>query len=270
MKQDHMPRKAIIFARVSTKDQEEQGHSLPAQGLRLKDYAERNNFEVIKEFSFSESAGSKIRKKFEEVLAFLKRHEPNEMPVLLCQNVDRLTRNFRDAVDLDDMRKHQGLEIHFVQDGFFINADASGSQMFMWEAKVFIGKQYLNRLRDDAKRSIKHKLEKGEAVGKAPIGYLNVRDDSGKATVILDPERFMLVRRIFTDYGKGIYSINEMARKASEWGLRNNTKTGGKYVASQVHSMLQNPFYYGTWREPSPQAVIIYKEDPCTAIWVYW
>ena len=33
--------------------------------------------------------------------------------------------------------KNEGLEIHFVKDGFFINKDATGNQMFMWEAKVF-------------------------------------------------------------------------------------------------------------------------------------
>ncbi|MBL3677681.1 MAG: recombinase family protein [Alphaproteobacteria bacterium] len=101
----------MILARVSTKDQEEYGHSLPAQTQKLREYAQRKGFEVIKEFAFSESAGTKIRKKFEEVLGFLKAQK--DMPALLCQNVDRVTRNFRDAVDLDDMRINDGLEIHF-------------------------------------------------------------------------------------------------------------------------------------------------------------
>jgi site-specific DNA recombinase len=81
--------KAVILARVSTKDQEEYGHSLPAQTQKLREYAQRKGFEVIKEFAFSESAGTKIRKKFEEVLGFLKAQK--DMPALLCQNVDRVT-----------------------------------------------------------------------------------------------------------------------------------------------------------------------------------
>lgn len=47
-------RKAVIYARVSTKDQEEFGHSIPAQLKGLQEYAKRHNFEVIKEFAFSE------------------------------------------------------------------------------------------------------------------------------------------------------------------------------------------------------------------------
>jgi len=236
-------RNAIVFARVSTKDQEEFGHSLPAQLKKLKEYADKNNFKIIKEFSFSESAGSKIRKKFEEVVKYLKSFKPNEMPVLLCQNVDRVTRNFKDAVELDEMRRYEGLEIHFVQDGLFINSTANGNQLFIWESKVFLAKQYINRLTDDAIRSMQHKLENGECITKAPIGYLNCKDEHNRSSVKLDEERFMYIRRIFTEYATGVYSLRELTKKVAEWGLR--TKTGRKLSNSQVHALVQNKFYYG-------------------------
>ena len=58
-------RTAILFARVSTKDQEEQGHSLPAQIDKLRGYAAKQGFSVIKEFAFQETGGQKKqRKKF--------------------------------------------------------------------------------------------------------------------------------------------------------------------------------------------------------------
>ena len=57
--------KAVILARVSTREQEETGHSLPAQIDSLRSYAKKKGFEVVKEFCFSESAGPKIRKKFD-------------------------------------------------------------------------------------------------------------------------------------------------------------------------------------------------------------
>jgi site-specific DNA recombinase len=234
---------AILFARVSTKDQEDFGHSLPAQLRKLTEYAERHNFQIIKEFSFSESAGSKIRKKFEEVIRYLRTFKAGEMPILLCQNVDRVTRNFKDAVDLDEMRRAEGLEIHFVQDGFIISSKSNGNDLFMWEAKVFIAKQYLNRLTDDAVRSMNHKLENGECITKAPIGYLNCKDDKGQSTVKLDEERFMYIRRIFTEYSTGIYSLRELTKKVAQWGLK--TKSGRKLSNSQVHALIQNRFYYG-------------------------
>jgi len=235
-------RKAVILARVSTKDQEDYGHSLPAQTQKLHEYAQRKGFEVIKEFAFSESAGTKIRKKFEEVLAFLKAQK--DMPALLCQNVDRVTRNFRDAVDLDDMRINGGLEIHFVQDGFVLSGQAGGGEMFMWEAKVFLAKQYINRLTDDAVRSMHHKIEHGQWVSKTPLGYLNTKDPAtGRSSVIVDPERAFLVKKFFQEYATGTVSLSELRRRSVAWGLR--TAKGFPIAPQTLHKLIQNPFYYG-------------------------
>ncbi len=201
-KSQNKARTAILFARVSTKDQEEFGHSLPAQIEKLRGYANDNGFKVIKEFSFQETGGlKKQRRKFQEMISYLKRHDPENMPVLLCMNVDRVTRNFKDAVEIDDLRQ-AGLNVHFVQDGFLITPQSTGNDLFNWEAKVFIAKQYLNRVRDDAVRSREYKIKKGEWTHRAPIGYLNARDTNGKTTVILDPDRAPLVRRLFIEYAK--------------------------------------------------------------------
>ena len=45
--------KAIIYTRVSSKEQETNGFSIPAQTKCLKEYAENKNFEIIQEFSES-------------------------------------------------------------------------------------------------------------------------------------------------------------------------------------------------------------------------
>jgi len=42
--------RAVGYARVSSKDQEDSGYSLPAQEKLLHDYADRNGFELTKVF----------------------------------------------------------------------------------------------------------------------------------------------------------------------------------------------------------------------------
>ena len=234
--------KAVILARVSTTRQEEEGHSLPAQVRRLKEYAQKKNFDVVEVFSFSESAGDKIRKKFEEVIKYLKKNK--DIKVLLCENVDRATRNFRDAVDLDDMRKNEGLEIHFVQDGFFINKDATGNQMFMWEAKVFIAKQYLNRLSDDVKRTNEQKIQNQEWIGKAPIGYKNIGEEKGKKDIAPDETRSHYIVKIYEMYATGNYSMRKIKEDMERSGLR-GTAEGKPLSGSMIQFILKNPFYYG-------------------------
>ena len=91
---------AILWARVSTKDQAE-GYSLDAQMKLLRDYAQRNNLKVVKEFIVPESAtGSQERKRFQEMLNYLNEHK--NIKNLVCEKVDRLTRSIRDLPKLDD------------------------------------------------------------------------------------------------------------------------------------------------------------------------
>ncbi len=59
--------KAIILARVSSKDQEE-GQSIPAQVRRLKEYAERRKIEIEKVFQITESSSKNARKQFDEII----------------------------------------------------------------------------------------------------------------------------------------------------------------------------------------------------------
>jgi DNA invertase Pin-like site-specific DNA recombinase len=47
--------KAIIYARVSSKEQEEEGYSLAAQLKQLQGYARSHHFQVVREFVCAES-----------------------------------------------------------------------------------------------------------------------------------------------------------------------------------------------------------------------
>ena len=92
---------AILWARVSTKEQAEEGYSLDAQIKLLRDYSQKNGLKIVKEFIVPESAsGRQERKKFKEMLEYLENHP--KVKHLICEKVDRITRNFQDAVKLDN------------------------------------------------------------------------------------------------------------------------------------------------------------------------
>ena len=108
-----MKTKAVIYARVSSKEQEETGYSLPAQEKLLTEHALRKDLEVVKVFSIAESAsGSKQRKIFAEMFEFIQK---KNIPVLLCEKVDRLTRNLKEALIANDwLDADPERQIHFV------------------------------------------------------------------------------------------------------------------------------------------------------------
>src|SRR5438045_3323706 len=104
--------KAIIYARVSSKDQERDGFSIPAQKKLLREYALEKGLSVIQIFEEAETAKKAGRKKFLEMIQFLTDHQ--EVKDVLVEKTDRLYRNFRDYTELDS--EQMGLRIHLVKD----------------------------------------------------------------------------------------------------------------------------------------------------------
>ncbi|MGB8656635.1 MAG: recombinase family protein [Candidatus Zixiibacteriota bacterium] len=58
---------AILYARVSSKEQEKEGFSIPAQLRLLKEYAHKNSLCIVKEFIDVETAKQAGRADFSEM-----------------------------------------------------------------------------------------------------------------------------------------------------------------------------------------------------------
>src|SRR5437762_3259218 len=93
--------KCIAYARVSSREQEETGYSLEAQQKLIKDYAvNKHSMAIARTFSVSESAsGKQTRKTFNELLDYSIKHHIN---IIVCEKIDRLTRNLKDAALIDE------------------------------------------------------------------------------------------------------------------------------------------------------------------------
>ena len=109
---------AVLYARVSSKDQEREGFSIPAQLKLLQEYALKHGLKIMHEFVDVETAKCAGRKHFGEMVRFFEKH-PN-CRVVIVEKTDRLYRNFRDCVNLEDL----GVEIHLPKEGQIIGKDA--------------------------------------------------------------------------------------------------------------------------------------------------
>lgn len=233
--------KAVILARVSSKEQEE-GHSLAAQIANLKQYAERKSFIIVREFTIIESSTRGDRPEFMRMINFVK--QQNGRMAIIADTVDRLQRSFKETPILNSLMDRDKLELHFVKEGNILSREANSTQKLMWNMGVVMAQSYTDQLSDNVKRSIRHKTRNGEWVAAAPLGYLNVRDPQGKSDIIIDPVRGHVVARIFETYATGAHSLSEMITKATQWGLR--TKKDKLLGKSHLHRMITNPFYAGT------------------------
>ena len=106
----------MIYARVSSKEQEKEGFSIPAQLKLLKEYAAANGFVVVQEYVDVETAKQTGRGAFGEMVAYLKAHP--SVRVMLVEKTDRLYRNLKDWVTVDEL----DVEIHFPKEGVVLSA----------------------------------------------------------------------------------------------------------------------------------------------------
>jgi site-specific DNA recombinase len=238
--------KAVIYARVSSKEQEETGYSLDAQEKLLKDYAEKSGLIVKKIFRVSESAsGRQIRKTFNEMLQYAINEK---VPTLLCEKIDRLTRNLKDAANISDwLSEDDSRAVHFVKESFIVNKNTRAHENLVWDMKVAIARFYTNNLSEEVKKGQKEKLSQGEFPARAKIGYITT-GEKGHKRHIIDPEMGLLMRKAFELYSTGNYSLSALVATMGKEGLRG--RTGAKVGISRLHKLLSDPFYYGKiqWR----------------------
>ena len=238
--------KAIIFARVSSLTQEKEGYSLDAQIQKLRMYAFTKRLHILQEFRITESSNIAERKKFQEVLEFVKseRRKGNERIVIISDKVDRLIRNFKDYPIINELIEDDIAELHFVGDNSILNRNATSNDKLMWNMRIVMAQNYIDVMKDNVKRSIDYKVEHGEWPSKAPLGYKNItKGRDNKSNIVFDTDRFLLVRRLFVEYSTGNHSIRGITRLANSWGLR--TEKGNKISQTTVNSILKNRFYSG-------------------------
>ena len=231
-------RDAVLYSRVSSKDQEKEGFSIPAQEKLLRSYALGANFRVVGEYVDVETAKKAGRTSFDEMMGWLQRTP--SCKVILVEKTDRLYRNLRDWVDLDGM----DLEIHLVKENAVLSDGSRSHEKFIHGIKVLMAKNYIDNLSEEVKKGMLEKATQGIWPSAAPLGYRNVEGPAGKRIVEPDPVAGPVVRRLFELYAAGGYALKDLAAEAKRVGL--TSRSGRANVPIQTfHQILQNPLYKG-------------------------
>jgi len=229
---------SFSYSRVSSREQEREGYSIPSQRKLLSGYARALGFCIEHEFIDVESAKNPGRKKFSEMLRLLE--TDSKCRVVLVEKTDRLYRNRTDALALERLIENRGVEVHLVKEGRIISKESRSQDKFMHDIHVAVAKHYVENLREEVKKGMREKAEQGLYPGRAAFGY---RNNPAMRVIEIDPQRAPVLRRIFELYETGNHSLTSLRKAIFE-------ESGVRINRAYLEAMLKNPFYIGRflWR----------------------
>jgi len=231
---------AVAYARVSSKKQEDTGFSIPAQIELFKQYSEKSGIKIVKFFVENKTGGKVGRKVYNEMLAFIKQHNIKDVFV---EKTDRIYRNFKDYVVLEDLSQNFNLVVHLVKERVILSKDSTSHEKLVHGFKVLLAKNYLDNLREEVLKGREEKIREGGYPHKAPVGYYNDTDKSTKKKeIFVDKEKSVFVKRLFDLYSTGAYSVDELRTKLFNEGFNHK---GKPYSKPRLLFVLKDVFYIG-------------------------
>ncbi len=231
-------KKAVIYVRVSTKEQVDEGNSLSTQEKICKEYCLKNDYEIAEIFiEQGESAKTADRTELQKLLNYCA-NKKNGIRAVIIYKLDRLSRRVDDYSYLRILLKKYGVEIKSTSEFFGDNP----AGRFMENTMANIA-QFDNDIRSErCAGGMKDAMRDGRYVWMATVGYKNTTI-AGRATIVQDEIMAPLIQKTFELISLDTYPTEEIRRMMTKEGLLN--KKGNPFSKSYFYSMLTNELFAG-------------------------
>jgi len=228
-----------IYIRVSTDEQAKKGFSPDNQIRQCRDYAEMHQYHVKEVFDDSGRSGRTTDRP--EIQKLLKAIEEKPVEAIIIYKIDRFARNVTDFSRIYNELKTKNIKLLSINEGDLMEGNSLIPNIFasvaQWESEV-----NGQRTRD----ALVQKFIEGWQPTPPPIGYRTVGGEKEKKTCEPDPYTAPIIKELFDLYSTGNYSIYELQSWLAEQNIL--SKSGTSIGHSVVHTILNNPFYYGLIR----------------------
>ena len=229
--------KYIAYCRKSTDESDRQILSIESQINELKDFASRQNLEILDFVTEARTAKVPGRPLFEKVL---ERIENGEAQGIISWHPDRLARNSIDGgkiIYLLDTGKL--LDLKFPS--FWFENSPQGK--FVLNIAFGQSKYYVDNLSENVKRGQRQQLRKGVLPAKSPKGY---RYNDLESRHQPDPIKSKVIKKAFEMYASGEKTQTQLAEFLFKNGI--TKRKGGILSLTTIAKLLTDKFYIGIFR----------------------
>lgn len=234
-RQKRQGNRAVLYIRVSTVQQAEEGISLEAQQERLRAYCTLRGLEPVAiliepgKSAFKPLQGRPEGKKLLDLI------RTKQVDAVVALKLDRLFRNTVDCLQTTEAWDKRGVALHLVDlGGSAIDTSSATGKVFLTMLAGFAEFER-NLTSERTQLAISHKIAKGELrLGQdAPYGYRH----AGKGLADVPAEQAVIAT--VQELRAGGMSLREIASELSRRGLRN--RAGKHFAHVSVDNMLRGP-----------------------------
>ena len=224
--------RAAIYARVSDKSQaEEDKTSISEQISEMEAYCERRGLTIVARYQEVGRGWSKKRPEFQRMLSDAR---DGRFDAIVCWKSDRLSRGMYPAAVLMEVVEAHQIRLEAVMDAIDLKT---------FGLMAAIGKIELDNFRERATLGKRGAAKQGRIpTGGLPYGY---RIGEGRKPEVVEVEA-KVVQRIFRLYVHEGLGIPAIAWRLTDEGVP-TPKPGMRWHESQVHRIIGNATYKGTW-----------------------
>jgi len=225
--------KAGLYARVSTDEQANRENSIPAQIRALREYCDKNNITIYKEYIDEGITGQKEnRPAFQEMLSAAYN---NNIDIILVHKFDRFARKIEISRKLKTKLKEANVNVISITEPI----EDSPMGFFMEGLHELMAEYYVQNLAVEVKKGMNERALKGKHMGQMPYGYY-----CANGNVYINEEQAQVVKKIFELYING-YGQFKIAKYLNENKVPTYSGIIGGWQSFQVAHILKNYKYIG-------------------------
>lgn len=239
---------AVAYARFSSNNQREE--SIDAQLRAIHEYCEKENIELIAEFTDEAVSGkTDDREDFQNMInQLLKEHL--QVDYVLVHKFNRFARSKFDSALYKKRLKDVGIKVVSVTQKIDDTPEGELLEGFLES----IDQYYSANLALEVRKGLRENALKGKHNGGRKLLGLSV-DENG---YYYANEDAWIVRRIFQEYADGVPKV-EICRRLNEEGLRN--QYGRTFNTRHIYDMIRNEKYIGVYEYTITEKEIVRLEN---------
>ena len=221
--------KVIIYTRVSTDEQANNGHGRDYQMEVLKRFCKANNHEIINEYLEDHSAKNFNRPEWKKLETFVKANR-KQVDKIIFTKWDRFSRNMEEALYKIRMFRNWGIEVNAVEQ----TLDLSNPDNKMMLSIYLVAPEIENdKISQRTKAGMYKAAKEGAWIGRVPFGYKRCRVDEKYASLESN-ENSEIVIEMFKQASIGIGSIEQLRKDFIPLGYKGCKQTFYNLLKSKV------------------------------------